>query len=417
MQTQGGGAKVAKPERMVGCTDTRDRTRQEVVSLIRSAGQIARIDIAAETGVSPGTITAITQEMIQAGLVEEVAPEAGRAAAGRGQPRVSLKLRGEAHLVAGIKVSFRTLSVVLMDFEGNTVDEHVSQLSAPRLSAEALAGEIGALLDDATAGIGRKTEDISGLGVGLAGTIDAIEGFVHWSPSLTERNVQLRDTLEAALPMPVFLDNDANLVAKAEQLFGEARGVRDFIVVTIEQGVGMGIAINGEIFRGTRGCGTEFGHTKVHLDGALCRCGQRGCLEAYVADYALLREAEVSMPAAADKTPEERLELLFDAAHAGDPTARSIITRASRMFAMGLANLVNIFDPSLLILSGERMSRGFLYSDDVLAAMRDSVVQVDAPPPEVKIHEWGDQMWAKGAAAFAMEGVTEIAVRRLAEDA
>jgi transcriptional regulator of PTS gene len=408
---------VAKLDRSAGGGDARDKTRQEVVSLIRSAGQIARIDIAAKTGVSPATITAITQEMIQAGLIEEVAPDAGRTISGRGRPRVSLKLRGDAHLMAGIKVSFRFLSLVLVDFEGNTLGEHVQPISGPRVSPEALVKEIGMLLEAATAEIGRTPDDISGLGVGLAGTIDAIEGFVHWSPSLTERNVQLRNMLEAVLPMPVFLDNDANLVAKAEQLFGEARGVRDFIVVTIEQGVGMGIVIDGEVFRGTRGCGAEFGHTKVHLDGALCRCGQRGCLEAYVADYALLREADVSLPAPSGKTPAERLDLLFEASRSGNPTARSIIQRASRMFAMGLANLLNIFDPKLVILSGERMSHDFLYSDDVLAAMHDAVVQVDAPPPEVKIHKWGDQMWAKGAAAFAMEGVTELAVRRPAVDA
>lgn len=408
---------MARAERGVVCVESRDKTRQQVVSLIRSAGQIARIDIAAETGVSPATITAITQEMIQAGLIEEVAPEAGRASPGRGRPRVALRVRGDAHLVAGIKVSFRTLSVVLIDFEGTIVAEHVAPLSAPRVSPSALVTEIRALLDSVSAKIDRSIDDISGLGVGLAGTIDAVEGFVHWSPSLTARNANLRDMLEASLPMPVFLDNDANLVAKAEQLFGEGRGVRDFLVVTIEQGVGMGIVIDGEIYRGTRGCGAEFGHTKVHLDGALCRCGQRGCLEAYVADYALLREADVSMPGEPGARPEDRLNRLFQSAREGDTTAASIVERASRMFAMGLANLVNIFDPSLLILSGERMAHAFFYSDEVIDGLRNQVVQVDAPPPEVKIHTWGDQMWAKGAAAYAMEGVTELAVRRLTVDA
>ncbi|RME17482.1 MAG: ROK family transcriptional regulator [Alphaproteobacteria bacterium] len=396
-------------------SDSRERTRAEVLAAIRAEPEIARIDLAVRTGVSPATITAITQEMIRAGLIEEVASEAGRSG-GRGRPRVSLKLRGAAHLIAGIKVSFRTLSIVLIDFEGKMLAEDTRPLSAPRLSPEGLLTDIRHLLADATARIGRSTADISGLGIGLAGTIDAVSGFVHWSPSLTERNVHLRDMFEAALPMPVFIDNDANLVAKAEQLFGEAKDVRDFIVVTIEQGVGMGIVINGEIFRGTRGCGAEFGHTKVHLDGALCRCGQRGCLEAYVADYALLREADISLPVNPGLPPERRLATLFEAARRGDPTARSITQRASRMFAMGLANLVNIFDPSLLILSGERMSHDFLYSDEVLAAMHDAVVQVDAPPPEVKIHKWGDQMWARGAAAFAVEGVSEIAVRRLAQN-
>jgi len=408
---------VARQERPPGGPDQRGMNRQQVVEVIRNAGQIARIDIAQKTGVSPATVTAITSDLIGAGLIEEVASDEARTSGGRGRPRVALRVRGAAHLVAGVKVSFGTLSLVLIDFEGTTIVEHDAELSGPRLAPDVLSRDILRGLDAITAKIGRVTADISGLGVGLAGTINAPEGFVHWSPSLTERNVQLRDMLEALLPMPVFLDNDANLVAKAEQLFGEARGVSDFIVVTIEQGVGMGIVIDGQIYRGTRGCGAEFGHIKVHLDGALCRCGQRGCLEAYVSDYALLREADVSLPVAAGPSRSERLEALFSAAHAGDHTAETILDRASRMFAMGLANIVNIFDPKLIILSGERMSRDFLYSDDVISAMRDEVVQVDAPPPEVKIHKWGDSMWAKGAAAYAMEGVTELAVRRLAIDA
>jgi len=408
---------VARQDRPAGSPDQRELNRQQVVAVIRGAGQIARIDIAKETGVSPATVTAITSELISAGLVEEVAPEEDRESTGRGRPRVALRVRGPAHLVAGVKVSFRTLSLVLIDFEGSTLAEHEATLSEPQLSPEALIAEIRSALDAVTAKIGRVTADISGLGVGLAGTIDAVEGFVHWSPSLTARNVCLRDRLEEALPMAVFLDNDANLVAKAEQLFGEARGVSDFIVITIEQGVGMGIVIDGNVYRGTRGCGAEFGHTKVHLDGALCRCGQRGCLEAYVSDYALLREADVSLAGISGKSRSERLETLFSAAREGNHTADTILDRASRMFAMGLANIVNIFDPKLIILSGERMSRDFLYSEEVIAAMRDEVVQVDAPPPEVRIHKWGDSMWAKGAAAYAMEGVTELAVRRLAINA
>jgi len=408
---------VARQERPLGYPDQRSLNRQQVVAVIRAAGQIARIDIAQETGMSPATVTAITSELIGAGLVEEVPSDEPRGSGGRGRPRVDLRVRGAAHLVAGVKVSFRTLSLVLIDFEGTTLAEHECELPEPRLSPNGLAAAITKALDTITAKIGRKSTDISGLGVGLAGTIDALGGFVHWSPSLTERNVELRDILETALPMPVFLENDANLVAKAEQLFGEARGVSDFIVVTIEQGVGMGIVLDGCIYRGTRGCGAELGHTKVHLDGALCRCGQRGCLEAYVSDYALLREADVSLPGIADKNPTDKLEALFTAARSGDHTAETILDRASRMFAMGLANIVNIFDPKLIILSGERMSQDFLYSDDVIAAMRDEVVQVDAPPPEVRIHKWSDSMWAKGAAAYAMEGVTELAVRRLTVDA
>ncbi len=381
--------------------------------MIRAAGQIARIDIAQATGVSPATVTAITAELLQAGLVEEVDPESAPAANGRGRPRVSLRIRGAAHIVAGIKVSASTINTILVDFEGTTLFEHTAALEQAQMPPRDLVRRIVKTLRAAAAKAGRLTGDLSGLGVGISGVVDVPTGLVHWSPSLTERNVALREMLEAALAMPVFLDNDANSVAKAEQLFGEGRGIRDFLVVTVENGVGMGIVIDGQVYRGTRGCGAEFGHTKVALDGVLCRCGQRGCLEAYVADYALLREAREKLPGLPGNTAEEKRDALFSAAKAGDQTARAILDRASQVFAMGLSNLVNVFDPELIIVSGERTSHDFLYSDDALDMMRSQVLQVDAPPPEVRIHKWDDMMWAKGAAAHAMEGVTEIAVRAL----
>lgn len=393
--------------------DQRESGRQQVIDTIRHSGRIARIDIARETRVSPATVTSITSELLAAGLIEEIEPEGDRARAKRGRPRVALKIRGGAHLLAGIKMADRSVTVILVDFEGATVGEYDAPLPGPVLSAEEMVALVRTALRGACAAAGRHFRDISGVGLGLAGIIDAPRNFVYWSPTLAERNVELGSMLDAAMPFPFFLDNDANLVAKAEQLFGEGRNVSDFIVITIEHGVGMGIVIDNRIYRGTRGCGAEFGHTKVQLDGALCRCGQRGCLEAYVGDYALLREANIR----GRGSHEDDLEVLFSRARAGDPTARSIFERAGRMFAMGLANVINIFDPALVILSGERMSFDFLYADDVLERVKSSIVQIDAPLPEVRIHKWGDLMWAKGAAAYAMERVTEQTIRKLAANA
>ncbi len=389
--------------------------RRRILEAIRSAGAIARIDIAEQADVSPATVTAITSDLIAAGLIEEVATTEATTANARGRPRVSLKIRGGAHRVAGIKVSERSTTVCILDFEGETIGSYESPAHAPRLTPEAMARHLGDTLAAACRTVDLKTHEISAIGLGISGFVDAPRNFIHWSPSLTRRNVNLGALLARHMPAPVFIDNDVNLVAKAEQLFGEGRGVRDFLVVTIEHGVGLGIVVDGRIYRGERGCGAEFGHTKVQLDGALCRCGQRGCLEAYVADYALLREAQVNIPDIAGKGAEG-LNTLFEAAKRGDQTARSIFQRAGRMFAMGLANLVNIFDPKLIILSGERMQFDFLYAEEVLEAIRSSVVQVDAPLPEVRIHKWGDLMWAKGAAAYAMEQVSAQVLAGMAGD-
>ncbi len=394
--------------------------RRILLNAIRRAGPVARIDLADETGISRATVTTVTAELLREGLIEEIDRKSltgdGKDTQ-RGRPRVDLKLRGQAHLVAGIKIANRAISVALVDFAGVLFGEHEIPLNDTVSDAGALAVTLEAALQGATAKAGLTVGDLSAIGIGISGVVDAKRGFVYWSPSLTERNLPFRDIVADRLGKPVFLDNDTNLVAMAEQLFGYGRNISDFIVVTIESGVGMGIVIGGKIYRGTRGCGAEFGHTKVQLDGALCRCGQRGCLEAYVADYALLREATVGLADTRTAPPEQRIEALLRAARQGDPIASSIVGRSGRIFAMGLANIVNIFDPELIILSGERMQFDHLYASEVIHSIRQSIVQVDKAPPEVKIHKWGDLMWAKGAAAFALAGVIEAAVMENGENA
>jgi len=402
-----------RPLKPAQVLDPRQGGRQLVFATIRARERVARIDIAQATQISPATVTSITAELISEGLIEETTRNVEAENLKRGRPRVDLKVRGASHIVAGLKFSNNKVTVAILDFEGSPIGDYERRLPSSSFKAKDLVAFTLEVLDAATKSCGMVVSELSGVGIGLAGIVDAPRGFVHWSPQLADRNVDLRSGLEAAIGLPVFLDNDANLVAMAEQWFGLGRNVSDFIVITIEHGVGMGIVIDGNIYRGTRGCGAEFGHTKVHLDGALCRCGQRGCLEAYLADYALLREANIAYSVAEDETSEEKLMALFREAKAGKETAKSVFERAGRMFAMGLANLVNIFDPALIILSGERMQFEYLYEKEVIEQMRRLVVQVDMPPPEVRIHTWGDLMWARGAAAFAMEGVTDIALRRI----
>jgi predicted NBD/HSP70 family sugar kinase len=395
----------------------RKQGRRILLREIERRGPIPRIDLSHNTGISRATVTTVTAELLRDGLIQEIPRDSENAAdLKRGRPRVDLKIAGAAHLVAGIKVSDRSVSLMLVDFEGT----QLAELEVPFAKGPASSQELTDLIENAlaqlTALYSKSIDDLSGVGVGLAGVVDAENGTVYWSPSLRERNINLRDILTHRLGVQTFLDNDANLVAMAEKTFGLGRDHSDFIVVTIESGVGMGIVLNGQIYRGTRGCGAEFGHTKVQLEGALCRCGQRGCLEAYVADYALVREAASVGFLDPDLPIENRVKRLLQAAKEGDPTAKTIVTRAGRMFAIGLANLVNVFDPQLIILAGEQMQFDHLYAQEVIEEMRKSIVQIDKPPPDVLIHRWDNLMWARGAAAYALDFVFDMAIRDVRDD-
>ncbi len=387
--------------------EQRNATRLRVLEHIRTKGAVSRIDIASALQTSPATVTTATADLIAAGLIKEIESEAISAPGKRGRPRVLLQLDAKSYIVAGLKVARQGISVILVDFEGCEIASYKHPLEKPRMSPSEFVASIRSALDETCAQFGRSAKDLAGVSIGVAGLVDANRNFVYWSSSITERNIDFSSLLSRDLPCPAFMDNDANLVAKAEQLFGLGKGLKTFLVVTVEHGVGLGIVLDGQLYRGKRGCGAEFGHTKVQLDGALCQCGQRGCLEAYVGDYALIREMAVTGQINEAMTVAE----IHNRAQSGDQRAASVLSRAGQIFGLGVSNLINLFDPECIIVSGTQKSFEHLCTDKVLARIRSGVVNVDAALPEIKVHHWGDLMWAKGAAAYGIEQVSILKVR------
>jgi predicted NBD/HSP70 family sugar kinase len=385
--------------------------RQQVFERVRAAGLMPRVQVAKELGVSPASVTTITSELIELGLLEEVTVPR-ESDTGRGRPPVALGVRRDAHLVVGMKLSDREHTAVVLDFAGNLLASEAVPREPEASDPEMLLAASETLLDRVTASAGVARSAVSAVGIGVPGFVDSASGHVFWSSVLSVRGFDLARAASERLGVPVAIDNDANLVALAELWFGVGRDIADFAVVTIEHGVGMGLVVNHRLYRGGQGVGMELGHIKVQLDGALCRCGQRGCLEAYVADYALAREASTALNRMhKDGQPVQiLLESLYDHAKAGNPAARSIFRRAGRYLAVGLANVVNLFDPALIILSGERMRYDYLYAADSLAEMESLVLNTGRRPPPIEVHAWGDMLWAQGAAALALSVVTEAAL-------
>ncbi len=296
---------------------------------------------------------------------------------------MALGVRAEAHLVAGIKLSDREHTAVIVDFAGNLVADEAIPRNPGAMEPAGLLDATERPLSPASApGPESRCEQLAPSASACPVSSIRVRGIVHWSPVLSyaPRPASPPPRRER-LGLPVHIDNDANLVTLAELWFGAGRGLSDFAVVTIEHGVGMGFVLNHRIYRGAHGLGMELGHTKVQLDGALCRCGQRGCLEAYVADYALVREATTALNWTSRETQSVNilLESLYDHAKAGNSAARSIFHRAGRYLALGLANVVNLFDPELIILSGERMRYDYLYANETLAEIKALALNTGRP--------------------------------------
>lgn len=384
--------------------------RQQVFEHVRAAGRAARADVARALGISAGSVTTLTSDLIAVGLLREFegAPRESLPT-GRGRPPVALEVVHEGRLVIGIKLSDERHSAVLTDFAGNMLADATLPTPPIRKTLGQILDEMDELIGLLMAAAALPLCAVTAVGLGLSGLVDHVTGLVPWSPLLADRDVGLKTAFEARFGLPVHVDNDANVLTLAELWFGAGRAMSDFAVVTIEHGVGMGLVLNNRLFRGTRGMGLELGHIKVQLDGALCRCGQRGCLEAYLADYALAREASTALGRNARnmQSPQALLETLFGEAKAGNHAARTIFRRAGRYLSLGLSNVIQLFDPELIILSGERMRYDYLYADEVLAEMRGLMLADGRTPCKVEIHAWGDLVWARGATALALSAVTD----------
>lgn len=389
--------------------------RQKIFEHVRANGLAARTDISRALQISAGTVTQLTSDLIAQGYLRESDEQPrDRRDAGRGRPAVNLSVVPESSRVIGIKLSDERHTAVLADFAGNILAEAMLPTPPTRRSLEQISDEVATLINRVLEAGDTDLEAVSAVGIGLSGLVEPGTGVVPWSPLMSGANLPLRETLTKKLGCTTLIENDANTLTLSELWFGAGRAMSDFAVVTIEHGVGMGLVVGNRLYRGTRGMGMELGHTKVQLDGALCRCGQRGCLEAYLADYALAREAATALERNPRNiaSPHSMLETLFAEAKGGNSAARTIFKRAGRYLSLGLANVIQLFDPELIILSGERMRYDYLYADEVLAEMLTLTLDHGRAPCRVEIHAWGDMVWARGAAALALSHVTDAVMNQ-----
>jgi len=411
------GERKSESDAPAGCgpllpTDSEDAKplRQQIFEQVRATGRTARSDVTRALGISAGSATTLTAELLSSGLLREV--EGLTRETGRGRPPVALEVVPEAHYVIGMKLSDEAHSAVLADFAGRIIAEATLATTATPKPLDVVLDEVDALMATVLQKGEKELAEVSAVGVGMSGIVDHETGTVPWSPLLNVRNADLSSAFTEKFGLPLSVDNDANVLTLAELWFGAGRSISDFAVVTIENGVGMGLVLDNRVFRGARGMGLELGHTKVQLDGALCRCGQRGCLEAYLADYALAREAATALHRNPRnlQSPNAMLEDLFAQAKSGNEAARTIFRRAGRYLSVGLSNVIQLFDPGLIVLSGERMEYDYLYADEVLAEMQKLTLSDGRTPCRVETHAWGGFVWARGASALALSAVTDRAV-------
>jgi predicted NBD/HSP70 family sugar kinase len=340
----------------------REANRDRVLDVIRGHGAMTQVEIADLSGLSPATVSNVVRGLGAAGAVA-LSPSIRN-----GRRAVLVSLASGGGLLAGITFGDRDVRVAV----GSGAREILGQQRMP-LPADHQADEgmerAARLLADLVDGVGGSLSDIDAVGFGLPAPVDSVTGQVGSEDILRGwRGVNVAEALEARLKAPVILDNTANLAALGELRSGALRGVRHGCYVKVSYGVGAGIVIDGEIFRGSAGTAGEIGHLTIDEDGPICRCGNRGCLDTFVGARAILGAL------AASHGPL-RLGDVITRAMAGDAGCRRVLEDAGRHLGVAVAGLVNLLNPEVVVLGGQMARVG----DLVLAPLREAVDRCAIP--------------------------------------
>ena len=333
--------------------DLRRRNRAMVISAVRRAGQASRTEIAATTGLSHSTISAISSDLILEGILAETK---GLEANGlkRGRPQVAIGLNPDAASVVTVVLLFNFLSVSVVDFAGRTLAEERKKLATFDFSADELVGECIAMVRRQISRRAVAGRRMLRMVLAIQGTTDADGRTMLWSPITTHEGIDFAARLEQAFDVPVTIENDCNMIAMALRWRDPERYRNDFIAILLSHGIGMGLVLKGELFTGTQSSGGEFGHMVHRPDGALCRCGRRGCVEAYAGNYAIWRSAS---GASEDEAPisdlgEADMIALATAARDHDGPEREAYRKAGEALGYGLGSLFALIDPAPVAMVG-----------------------------------------------------------------
>ncbi|MBG0790013.1 MAG: ROK family transcriptional regulator [Desulfovibrionaceae bacterium] len=382
-------------------TFTRAVNRFNILNTIRESGRISRVEIAAKTGQSRASVTNITAAMIREGIIRE---EPCRCKPSRGRKRIMLSLNPEAAFVVGVKISAFQVGFAVVNFVGDVMSSLVMPVRAAEREEEVVADLIEDGVRHCVADAKLRMEDISGCGIGVSGFVDSAAGKCLWTP-LKNSESHIRSMVARRLGVDTYIENDANSVTVASQWFGLGKGIDNFLVVTVEHGVGMGIVVDGKLYRGAACIGAEFGHMVLVPNGEPCRCGKKGCVEAYACDGALLRRARRILSRRRLLKPDlDRLTIedVTRMAREGDSGLRRIFREGGIILGQGIAGLIQIFNPERIIVTGDGVRAGDLLFAPMRRAVRKYLNKEQAAVTDIVIQEWNDFDWARGAAGFVL---------------
>ncbi|WP_158545857.1 ROK family transcriptional regulator [Blastococcus sp. TF02A-30] len=389
---------AALPGAATATSPERRSARDHVIGALWRRGPSSRAELARSTSLAPSTVSALVAELLSNGLAVEVEGAAAPVGPSGGRPATLVSLSRAAGVVLGVDVGQRHARVLLVDAAHTVVAEHEAVLPAGLAPGDVL-GCTAVVVREVLSKAGIGVDALAAVGVGLPWLVrrpaPGGRGRPAWLTIPVAGRVAVADALGLPSGVRVHLDNDANLGALGEWVWGAARGRADVVHVLVSTGIGAGLVLGGRLHGGTGGTAGEIGHLVVEPDGPRCACGKRGCLEAVAGGPALL----AALP---DAPSDATLATVVAAARDGDGAARRALTRAGTGIGRALATVCDLLDPQLAVIGGELADAGSLLLDPLRRALDEEAMSSAAADVEVVAAELGVRAPVMGAVAAVM---------------
>ncbi|MFI8090575.1 ROK family protein [Streptomyces sp. NPDC086080] len=389
--------------------DIRTANRYQVLRQIIAASPTSRQELAAATGLSVATVATLVGELLGLGLITEVGFE--DSAGGRPRGLVAVDASGGA--LIGVDLAETYVRVELFDLALNVLARAQQEMRPGDGRPEQVVGHVATAVGAVVAQAGVEGARVLGAGVSVPGQVDRDTGVSAYAPNWDWHDVPLLDLLAEHIAYPLYLDNPLRACAVAELWFGAARGHGDAVVVNLGTGVGAGLVLGGGVHRGVSNSAGEWGHTTLVLDGRPCHCGNRGCVETYTGAPGImlnLRELSPDSPLLHAEDQTATVDALARGVGAGDPVALEVLRHTARYLGAGVAGLINLFNPEVVVLSSwVAAAFGEPLLDEVRSAVARHALRRPLAATRIVLSPIPTDPVCLGAATFALEGALQSA--------
>lgn len=389
--------------------------RARIFDVLRSHRKISRSQIAQLTGLSRPTITILADELLQVGVAEEV----GLGTSTGGRRPVLLKFKPDAFWAIGARMRDHEWGIVITDLDANPLHELTVPIFQDTPEAAVAALKLG--VDDLQSHI-NQDKILPAIGLGTPGLVDMNAGMIKTAVDVGWFDVPIRDMVEMALGKKAFVVNRSKVGALAELWHGAKPDVQDLIYISIGTGIAAGIVHKGELFVGANSSAGELGHVTILPDGPLCPCGNRGCLQQLVSGPIIAQTArekmrqsnETILHALVGSYPERiTADLVFEAAKQGDELALEIVKSIAKYLGIALANLINLFNPELIVFGGPVGQKGDILLEPLLAEVRQRAMAYPLSITKIVTSDLGANAGTVGAATLVLQHAQELIFQKV----